>query len=94
MKLVPEEANRRLVDEAVAAARTADTIVLVLGDNEQLSREAWADEHLGDRSSLGLIGPQDELARRILALGKPTVVVLLNGRPLSVNYLAASAPAH
>ena len=93
VKLAPEEANRRLVDEAVAAARTADTIVLVLGDNEQLSREAWADEHLGDRSSLGLLGPQDELARRILALGKPTVVVLLNGRPLSVNYLAASAPA-
>ena len=93
VKLAPEEANRRLVDEAVAAARTADTIVLVLGDNEQLSREAWADEHLGDRSSLGLLGPQDELARRILALSKPTVVVLLNGRPLSVNYLAASAPA-
>ena len=62
-------------------------------DNEQLSREAWADQHLGDRASLGLVGQQDELARAVLALGKPTVVVLLNGRPLSVNYLAENAPA-
>ena len=67
--------------------------MLVLGDNEQLSREAWADNHLGDRSSLELVGPQNELARRIFALGKPVVVILLNGRPLAVNYLAANAPA-
>jgi beta-glucosidase len=93
VKLVPEATNRRLMDEAVAAARNADTVLLVLGDNEQLSREAWADQHLGDRDSLGLLGPQDELARRIFALGKPTVVLLLNGRPLSVNYLAENAPA-
>lgn len=93
VKLVPEATNRKLMDEAVAAARNADTVLLVLGDNEQLSREAWADAHLGDRSSLGLVGPQDELARRMLALGKPTVVLLLNGRPLSVNELAANAPA-
>ena len=66
---------------------------MVLGDNEQTSREAWADNHLGDRASLDLIGQQEDLARAILALGKPTVVVLLNGRPLSVNYLAGNAPA-
>jgi beta-glucosidase len=66
---------------------------MVLGDNEQTSREAWADNHLGDRSSLDLVGQQDELARAILALHKPTVVVLLNGRPLAVNYLAEHAPA-
>ena len=54
---------------------------MVLGDNEQTSREAWADDHLGDRSSSGLVGPQDDWRARILALGKPTVVVLLNGRP-------------
>jgi beta-glucosidase len=85
--------NRKLIPEAVAAARKADVVVMVLGDNEQLSREAWADNHLGDRSSLDLVGQQEELARAVLALGKPTVVILLNGRPLSVNYLAASAPA-
>ena len=93
VKLVDPAVNRRLIPEAVQAARNADVIVMVLGDNEQLSREAWADNHLGDRSSLDLVGQQEELARAILALGKPTVVVLLNGRPLAVNYLAENAPA-
>jgi len=93
VKLVPEEVNRPLIAEAVETARKADVILMVLGDNEQTSREAWADNHLGDRSSLDLVGQQEELARAIFALGKPTVVVLLNGRPLSVNYLAENAPA-
>lgn len=93
VKLVPPETNRKLIAEAVQAARSADTIVLVLGENEQLSREAWADTHLGDRDNLDLVGQQEELARAILALGKPTVVLLLNGRPLAVNYLAENAPA-
>jgi len=93
VKLVPEEVNRRLIAEAVETGRKADVIIMVLGDNEQTSREAWADNHLGDRSSLDLVGQQEDLARAILALGKPTVVVLLNGRPLSVNYLAENAPA-
>jgi beta-glucosidase len=91
--LVPAEENRRLIAEAVEAARKADVVVMVLGDNEQLSREAWADTHLGDRTSLDLVGQQEELARAVIALGKPTVVILLNGRPLAVNYLAENAPA-
>jgi hypothetical protein len=66
---------------------------MVLGDNEQTSREGWAETHLGDRSSLELVGQQDDLARAILAPYKPTVVVLLNGRPLSTDYLAENAPA-
>ena len=93
VELVDDATNDRLRAEAVATARNADVIVMVLGGNEQLSREAWADNHLGDRTSLDLVGPQNELARQIFALGKPTVVVLLNGRPLSVNYLAENAPA-
>jgi beta-glucosidase len=93
VNLTPPEVNERLRHEAVETARNADVIVMVLGDNEQLSREAWADNHLGDRSSLDLVGPQDQLAREIFALGKPVVVILLNGRPLSVNYLAQNAPA-
>ena len=93
VKLVPADVNRKLIAEAVETARNADVVVMVLGDNEQTSREAWADNHLGDRASLDLVGQQDELARAIFALGKPTVVMLLNGRPLSVNYLAANAPA-
>jgi len=93
VRLTPAEENRRLIRQAVETARRADVVVLVLGDNEETSREAWADTHLGDRASLDMIGQQEELARAVLALGKPTVVVLLNGRPLSVNYLAENAPA-
>jgi beta-glucosidase len=87
------EVNARLIAEAVEAARSADTIVMVLGDNEQTAREAWADNHLGDRTGLDLIGQQNDLARAIFALDKPTVVLLLNGRPLSVNLLAERADA-
>ncbi len=93
VKLVPASVNRKLIAEAVQTARKADVVLVVLGDNEQTSREAWADTHLGDRSSLDLIGQQADLARAILALNKPTIFVLLNGRPLSVNYLAERAPA-
>ena len=89
----PPEVNARLIAEAVEAARGADTILMVLGDNEKTSREAWAENHLGDRQTLGLLGQQDELARQILALNKPTVVLLLNGRPLSITELAEHAPA-
>ncbi|TGX54158.1 beta-glucosidase [Sphingomonas gei] len=93
VELVDDATNDRLRAEALETARQADTIVLVLGDNEQLSREAWADNHLGDRNSLELIGPQNQLAKEIFALGKPVVVLLLNGRPLAVKYLSENAPA-
>ncbi|MBN8813700.1 MULTISPECIES: glycoside hydrolase family 3 N-terminal domain-containing protein [Sphingomonas] len=85
--------NARLRADAVAAAKDADVVVMVLGGNEALSREAWADEHLGDSDTLDLPGPQDQLAKEIFALGKPVVVILLNGRPYAVNYLAEKAPA-
>ncbi|WP_332677554.1 glycoside hydrolase family 3 N-terminal domain-containing protein [Brevundimonas sp.] len=91
--LVDPAVNARLIEQAVQDARDADVIVMVLGDNEQTSREAWADGHLGDRDSLDLIGQQNDLARAVFALNKPTVVLLLNGRPLSVNLLAERATA-
>ncbi|HEX7987167.1 MAG TPA: glycoside hydrolase family 3 N-terminal domain-containing protein [Duganella sp.] len=93
IKFVAPEVNAKLIAEAVKAAKSADTIIMVLGDNEQTSREAWADEHLGDRAGLDLMGQQNDLAAAIFALGKPTVVFLLNGRPLSVNLLAEKADA-
>ena len=93
IKFVAPEVNAKLIAEAVQAAKSADTIIMVLGDNEQTSREAWADEHLGDRVSLDLMGQQNDLAAAIFALGKPTVVFLLNGRPLSINLLAEKADA-
>jgi beta-glucosidase len=85
--------NARRIAAAVAAARGADTIVLAIGDTEQTSREGWADSHLGDRSSLDLVGQQQDLFDALKALGKPIVVVMINGRPLSINQVAANANA-
>ncbi|MBO9714921.1 glycoside hydrolase family 3 N-terminal domain-containing protein [Sphingomonas sp.] len=87
------EVNDKLRAEAIETAKKADVIVMVLGGNEALSREAWADNHLGDSETLDLPGPQDELAKAMIALGKPVVVILLNGRPYAVNYLAKESPA-
>jgi len=93
VKFVDPAVNAKLIAEAVEVAKNADVVVMVLGDNEQTSREAWADNHLGDRDSLDLIGQQNDLAKAIFDLGKPTVVFLLNGRPLSINLLAQRADA-
>lgn len=90
---IPPEENALLIAAAVEAAENADLIVVVLGENEQLSREAWAETHLGDRDDLGLFGQQNELASVLFETGKPVVIVLLNGRPLAVNLLADRAQA-
>jgi beta-glucosidase len=74
-------------------AKTADVALLVVGDNEQTVREAWATNHLGDRDNLELLGQQNDLVRAVVATGKPTIVLLLGGRPLSVNYVAETVPA-
>ncbi|MDX3910749.1 MAG: glycoside hydrolase family 3 N-terminal domain-containing protein [Sphingobium sp.] len=75
--------NRRLIAQAVEAAKGVDRIILTLGDTEQSSREGWANNHLGDRPSLDLVGEQQELFDALKALGKPITVVLINGRPAS-----------
>ena len=48
--------------------------------------------HMGDRTSLDLIGRQEDLVKAMVALGKPVIVFLLNGRPLSINYVAENVP--
>jgi beta-glucosidase len=68
-------------------------IVLAIGGNEQTSREAWGLNHMGDRTNLDLIGRQEELVKAMVALGKPVVVFLFNGRPLSINYVNQNVPA-
>ena len=85
--------NAKRIEEATKIAKKADLIILALGDNEQTSREAWAPEHPGDRDSLDLLGNQDDLAKAMVATGKPVVVILLHGRPNAVNYIAANVPA-
>ncbi len=93
VKLADPAQNAEYIKAAVKVAAGADEIVLVLGDTEQTSREGWADTHLGDRDSLELVGQQNDLATAIFDLHKPTVVVLLNGRPPAVVNIAARANA-
>ncbi len=91
--LADPAANRERIAEAVEVARQADVVILAVGDNEQTSREAWAESHLGDRTSLELVGEQDELVAALLDTGVPVVVVLIHGRPLAVGAIADRAPA-
>jgi beta-glucosidase len=91
--LADPEANRRLIAEAVAAGRGCDVILLAIGDTEQTSREGFAKTHLGDRTSLDLVGEQNALFDALHALGKPIVVCAINGRPASWPSVTARANA-
>ena len=85
--------DRKQIAEAVSVAQQADAIVLAIGGNEQTSREAWNLKHMGDRTSLDLIGRQEELVKAMLGTGKPVVALLFNGRPISINYVSQKVPA-
>ncbi|MFI5350573.1 MAG: glycoside hydrolase family 3 C-terminal domain-containing protein, partial [Elusimicrobiota bacterium] len=73
--------------EAVSAAKSADAVVLALGEAGDMTGEA------SSRASIDLPGRQLQLAEAVIAAGKPTAVVLLNGRPLTLSALVERAPA-
>ena len=75
------------VAEAVALARLANVALLVLGEAGDMSGEA------ASRSSLGLPGVQQQLLEAVQATGTPVVLVLMNGRPLAVQWAADHVPA-
>jgi len=81
------------IKEAVAAAQQSDVAILVIGENESSNREAWAENRRGDRDWLDLLGAQNDLIKAVVETGKPVVVLLINGRPLSINYIAEHVPA-
>ena len=83
--------NLERIKEAVRVAQGADVIVLAIGGSSALHREAWAKNHLGDSLTIGLTGEQNELAQAMFALGKPVVVVLINGQPLSIPQVIEQA---
>jgi beta-glucosidase len=85
--------NLARIRQAVAVAKQADEIVLVIGGSPATSREGWDVNHLGDRDTLGLVAQQDELASAMFALGKPVVVLLINGGPLAIPEVATKANA-
>jgi beta-glucosidase len=82
----PEQAEAAF-QTAVSTAKNAELVVMVLGENADMAGEA------ASRASLDLPGRQEELLKAVMALGKPVVLVLLNGRPLSINWAAENVPA-
>ena len=82
----PEEAEVAF-QTAVATAKDADLVIMVLGEKADMSGE------FASRGSLDLPGRQEELLQTVNAMGKPIVLVLLNGRPLSINWAAEHIPA-
>jgi beta-glucosidase len=80
------------LSEAVAAARGADVAILVVGDKAGLTDSCTTGEGR-DRAELGLPGIQEELVRAIYETGVPLVVVLVNGRPLALPWIAEHVPA-
>src|SRR5579885_1293052 len=91
--LIDPATQQDKIKEAVATAKSADVAILVVGENESTNREAWSEQHLGDRDSLDLLGAQNQLVKEVVETGTPTVVLLINGRPLSINYIAQHVPA-
>jgi beta-glucosidase len=82
----PEQAEEAF-QTAMDTARKADLIIMVLGENADMAGEA------ASRASLDLPGRQEELLKAVVALGKPVVLILLNGRPLSIGWAAENVPA-
>jgi beta-glucosidase len=87
MALKEKPTGSNEIAEAVELAKTADVVVLALG--EPLD---WSGED-GSRSDLGLPGKQQQLFDAVAATGKPVVVVLFNGRPLAIPQVQEKAAA-
>jgi beta-glucosidase len=86
--MVPDQRSRQeMIEEAVATANKADVVVATLGESFAMSGEA------ASRSELGLPASQEELLRAVVKTGKPVVLVLMNGRPLTLPWEAAHCSA-
>jgi len=83
----PNSDERAELDKAREMARRVDAVVVALGENEQLVGESRS------RTNLNLTGFQLDLAQAVHEAGKPMIVVLLNGRPLTINWIDRNASA-
>jgi beta-glucosidase len=82
------------IRKAADAAKNADVAVVVLGENEWRSPgKTGTDGEAYDAATLELTGLQEELVQAVHATGTPTVVVLINGRPLALRWIAGHVPA-
>jgi len=82
-----EGADKSGFPDAVAAAQKADVVVVAIGETAQMSGEAAA------RTDISIPGVQEDLVRALVATGKPVVVLLMNGRPLTISDLTDQATA-
>ncbi len=82
----PEDAEAAF-HAAINTARGADVVIMVLGEDANMAGEG------ASRGSLDLPGRQEELLKAVAALGKPVVLVLINGRPLSIVWASENVPA-
>jgi beta-glucosidase len=93
INLVSRESNNKKIEDAVAIARQADVVVFFVGGNESMSREGWANNHLGDLSTLQLLNGQNDLIREIATVGKPICAFVNSGPPLAIGFLCNTASA-
>ncbi len=84
---VDARSDDEMINEAYRTASQADVVVAVLGEPAGLSGEA------ASRTEIGLPGRQLELLQTLLKTGKPVVLVLMSGRPLTLEFEAANVPA-
>jgi beta-glucosidase len=90
VKLASHEDNRKLIRDAVEAARNADVVVLMLGGNDRISREAVSTYAPGDLANLELLGDQNELLDSLKTLNKPLAAFVFSGPPISFLHLTNS----
>ena len=91
--LITEQEANKLIANAVSVAKSADVVVLCIGENVSYSREAWGESHRGDRDNLELLGYQNQLVEKIKSLGKPVVTLVFGGRPLNIRPAADNSNA-
>ena len=71
VELVDPKTQVDKIKEAVEVAKNADVAILVVGENESTNREAWSEQHRGDRDSLDLLGAQNDLVKAVVETGTP-----------------------
>ncbi|MBN1598860.1 MAG: glycoside hydrolase family 3 C-terminal domain-containing protein [Bacteroidales bacterium] len=86
-EILPDSVQQAYIDEATEKAKLVDLIVVAVGDNENTVGESKS------RTSLNLPGNQSDLVEALYKTGKPIVVILINGRPMTINWIDKYVPS-
>ncbi len=79
--------STQMLAAAVKLAAQADAVILAVGE------EFWMTGEASSRASINLPGVQQQMVEQVAKIGKPTIVVLMNGRPLAINWIDKNIPA-